>query len=66
MGLNAGMKEWAAHEKLVLCALYLAFGLSMLAMCFNLMQEEVKDKFQWIGWKLGLLKDPDLVDDDDD
>ena len=53
------MKEWASHEKLVLCALWLAFGLSLLAMCFNLMQEEVKDKSKWLGKKLGLLRDDD-------
>ena len=51
------MKEWDSHEKLVLCALWLAFGLSLLAMCFNLMQEEVKEKCRWLGKKLGLLKD---------
>jgi hypothetical protein len=51
------MDKWASHEKLVLCALWLAFGLSLLAMCFNLMQEEVKEKCKWIGRKLGLLKD---------
>ena len=53
------MKEWASHEKLVLCALWLAFGLSLLAMCFNLMQEEVKEKCKWLGQKLGLLRDDD-------
>ena len=51
------MDEWASSEKLVLCALWLAFGLSLLAMCFNLMQEEVKEKCKWIGLKLGLLRD---------
>ena len=51
------MKEWASHEKLVLCALWLAFGLSLLAMCFNLMQEEVKEKVKWLATKIGLLKE---------
>jgi len=50
------MDKWASSEKLVLCALWLAFGLSLLAMCFNLMQEEVKEKCKWLGKKLGLLK----------
>jgi len=50
------MDQWSSHEKLVLCALWLAFGLSLLAMCFNLMQEEVKEKCKWVGRKLGLLK----------
>jgi len=50
------MSDWSSREKLVLCTLWLAFGLSLLAMCFNLMQEEVKEKCKWIGRKLGLLK----------
>lgn len=50
------MDQWSSREKLVLCALWLAFGLSLLAMCFNLMQEEVKEKCKRIGRKLGLLK----------
>ena len=51
---GSDMTEW---EKLVLCALWLVIGLSLLAMCFNLMQEEVKEKCKYIGQKLGLLKD---------
>ncbi|ESN93612.1 hypothetical protein HELRODRAFT_121515, partial [Helobdella robusta] len=39
-------KDWSSQPKLVLCAIWLAFGLSLLAMCFNLMQEEVKEKFK--------------------
>ena len=54
-----GMNEWNSHRKLVLCSLYLAFGLSLLAMCFNLMQEEVKEKCKWLGRKLGLIKESD-------
>jgi len=50
------MDQWSSHEKLVLCVLWLAFGLSLIAMCFNLMQEEVKEKCRWLGRKLGLLK----------
>ena len=53
------VSDWGSHEKLVLCALWLAFGLSLLAMCFNLMQEEVKEKCKWVGQKLGLLRDDD-------
>ena len=51
------MDKWASSEKLVLCVLWLAFGLSLLAMCFNLMQEEVKEKCKWIGKKLGIIRD---------
>lgn len=51
------MEKWQSNQKLVLCALWLAVGLSLIAMCFNLMQEEVKEKFRYLGHKLGLLKD---------
>ncbi|CAH1800361.1 unnamed protein product [Owenia fusiformis] len=51
--------SWAVKEKLVLCAMYLILGLSLLAMCFNLMQEEVKEKCKWLGMKIGLFPDPD-------
>lgn len=53
------VSEWASESKLVLCALWLAFGLSILAMCFNLMQEEVKEKCKWLGQKIGILRDGD-------
>lgn len=46
---------WAAEEKLVLCALYLVLGLSLIAMCFNLVQEDVKAKCRWLGMKLGIV-----------
>ena len=47
--------DWAVKEKLVLCALYLVIGLSLIAMCFNLVQEDVKAKFRWLGSKIGLF-----------
>ena len=47
--------DFAADEKTIICALYLVMGLSIIAMCFNLMQEEVRAKFSWLGKKLGML-----------
>jgi hypothetical protein len=44
--------------KLVICAMYVLFGLSLMAMCFNLMQEEVRAKFRRLGNKLGIIDDP--------
>ncbi|CAF1267011.1 unnamed protein product [Adineta steineri] len=46
--------------KLVICALYVLFGLSLMAMCFNLMQEEVRAKFRRLGNKLGIVDDPNF------
>ncbi|GFR97227.1 potassium channel subfamily K member 18 [Elysia marginata] len=48
-------KDFAANEKTIFCALYLVLGLSIIAMCFNLMEEEVRAKFRWLGSKLGIL-----------
>lgn len=42
-------------QKLIICCVYLLFGLSIIAMCFDLMQEEVRAKFKWLGTKIGLL-----------
>ncbi len=47
----------SSQEKLVLVALYLLFGLALCAMCFDLMQEEARNKVRYIGRKVGLIKD---------
>ncbi|VDO91567.1 unnamed protein product [Heligmosomoides polygyrus] len=38
-----------AQEKLVITSVYLLFGMALLAMCFNLAQEEVQLKTRWIA-----------------
>ncbi|XP_060571984.1 E3 ubiquitin-protein ligase RBBP6-like [Ruditapes philippinarum] len=55
-GMN--QTDWDQQEKLVSCALYLVFGLSLIAMCFNLVQEDVKAKCKWLGMKLGIIDKP--------
>lgn len=52
---GTNVDSWKNQEKLILCALYLVFGLALIAMCFDLMQEEVKAKCLWLGQKLGIL-----------
>jgi hypothetical protein len=47
-----------AELKLVGCSLYLLMGLSLIAMCFNLMQEEVTAKFRRLAVRLGIIDDP--------
>lgn len=51
------LRQSGAHQKLFLCSIWLVVGLSLLAMCFNLMQEEVRAKLRWLGTKVGILKD---------
>ncbi|KAA0197524.1 hypothetical protein FBUS_03325 [Fasciolopsis buskii] len=41
--------------KPVFCCFYLLIGISMVAMCFTLMQEEVRTKFRKFAEKIGLL-----------
>ncbi|CAH8525784.1 unnamed protein product [Dicrocoelium dendriticum] len=43
-------------EKLVIISLYVAIGLSVFAMCFKLMQEEVVHKVKWLASKVGIIK----------
>lgn len=45
-----------SNPKLITSSLYLFMGLAIIAMCFSLMQEEVKGRFMRIGLKLGLIK----------
>ncbi|XP_033748758.1 uncharacterized protein LOC117333533 [Pecten maximus] len=52
---GTAMDQWANEQKLVLCAMYLVFGLSLIAMCFNLVQEDVKAKCRWLGAKIGII-----------
>ncbi|CAD5222422.1 unnamed protein product [Bursaphelenchus xylophilus] len=40
-----------AQEKLVITSVYLLFGMALLAMCFNLAQEEVVNKVAWLANK---------------
>jgi len=53
------IKDTQAEEKLVLCSVYLFMGMSLIAMCFDLMQEEVTAKFRRLAIRLGIIDDPD-------
>lgn len=50
-----------AQEKLVITSIYLLFGMALLAMCFNLAQEEVVNKVAWLANKFR-SKDDDEYD----
>ncbi|KAM7540629.1 hypothetical protein Aperf_G00000034621 [Anoplocephala perfoliata] len=43
-------------EKLIIITVYVAVGLSVFAMCFKLMQEEVVSKCKWLAHYIGVLK----------
>uniref|UniRef100_A0A0M3I9U2 Ion_trans_2 domain-containing protein n=1 Tax=Ascaris lumbricoides TaxID=6252 RepID=A0A0M3I9U2_ASCLU len=46
-----------AQEKLVITSVYLLFGMALLAMCFNLAQEEVVNKVSWLANKFRSRED---------
>ncbi|XP_076344207.1 TWiK family of potassium channels protein 7-like [Tachypleus tridentatus] len=52
-----------SQEKLVICSLYVLGGMALIAMCFNLVQEEVIFKVTNLGKRLGIVKDSDDSDD---
>ena len=51
----------SGEVSIALCSIYLLFGISLLIMTFNLMQEEVVHRVRNVGRNLGIVK----VDDYD-
>lgn len=51
-----GVKD-NSKESLIYCSVYLLFGIALLAMSFNLVQEEVIANVKGIARRLGILKD---------
>ena len=58
-GQNASTAANTATLQLIVTFIYILLGMSILAMCFDLMQEEIIAKFTWIGKKLGLVEKED-------
>jgi len=50
------------EESIALCSLYLLFGIALLAMSFNLVQEEVITKVKSVAKRLGIIKDDEIED----
>ncbi|KAG5880703.1 hypothetical protein JTB14_024275 [Gonioctena quinquepunctata] len=55
-----------ATISIALCSLYLLFGISLLAMSFNLVQEEVISNVKSVAKTLGIIKSTSEDEDDDD
>lgn len=51
--LNLSFQLETTYELLV-GALYSLFGLALLSMCLNLIQDEISAKFSWLASKIGL------------
>lgn len=53
------IESWQSQEKQVFCTLYLLVGMAMIAMCFGLMQKQIRDKARRCGIRMGLLDKQD-------
>ena len=45
---------------IALCSLYLLFGIALLAMSFNLVQEEVISNVKSVAKRLGIIKEEEV------
>lgn len=50
-------KKANAELSIALCSLYLLFGIALLAMSFNLVQEEVISNVKNVAKRLGIIKE---------
>ncbi|XP_076160353.1 potassium two pore domain channel subfamily K member galene isoform X2 [Ptiloglossa arizonensis] len=55
-----------AHKGIAVCSLYLLFGIALLAMSFNLVQEEVINNVKNVAKRLGIIKESDDEEEADD
>ncbi|CAF4539893.1 unnamed protein product, partial [Rotaria magnacalcarata] len=53
---GASITALAAKEKLICASLYILLGLVLIAMCFNLMKEQLSQKVKQIAGKWGILE----------
>ena len=51
------------EQRIALCSLYLLFGIAMIAMSFNLLQEEVINSVKSLGKMCGIIKDNEDEDE---
>lgn len=52
---SAGTEE--GHAQLIVCVFYLVLGLAIIAMSFNLVQEEVAAKVKDFARHIGIIKE---------
>lgn len=55
----AGVGTDEGRTTLIICAVYLLFGMALLAMSFNLVQEEVAKSIKSVARKVGIISTPD-------
>ncbi|XP_011647627.1 potassium channel subfamily K member 1 isoform X3 [Pogonomyrmex barbatus] len=55
-----------AQKGIALCSLYLLFGIALLAMSFNLVQEEVINNVKSVAKRLGIIKEADDEEEEEE
>lgn len=55
-----------AQKGIALCSLYLLFGIALLAMSFNLVQEEVINNVKSVAKRLGIIKETDDEEEEEE
>jgi len=53
---GTSLDAWSSTSKLVLCSLYVVCGLALLATCFDLMQDQVRQVCRDMAHRLGFVK----------
>lgn len=48
--------------KMLVCICYILFGMALLSMCINLMQEQLVEKCRWLANEIGLNKSSEVTD----
>ena len=61
---GATISNGDGDTRIILCSLYLLFGIAMIAMSFNLVQEQVIHNVRELGLAMGIIKDEDEDEDD--
>uniref|UniRef100_A0A1I8GL31 Ion_trans_2 domain-containing protein n=1 Tax=Macrostomum lignano TaxID=282301 RepID=A0A1I8GL31_9PLAT len=65
-GRNGPFDNISVVIELLIGAVYCVFGLAMLSMCMNLIQDELTAKLMWLSLKLGISQPEDFYSDDSD
>ncbi|PRD25323.1 UNVERIFIED_CONTAM: hypothetical protein NCL1_41253 [Trichonephila clavipes] len=45
---------------------YMMLGMALVSMCINLMQEQLTAKVKWVANEIGLIRQPDIADTDEE
>ncbi|OWF51097.1 uncharacterized protein LOC110449615 [Mizuhopecten yessoensis] len=53
------IESWQSQEKQIICTIYLLVGMAMLAMCFDLMQRQIRERARHCAVWIGLLDEHD-------